>query len=350
MKYLYLTITSLILGSSLLFPNKSLQAQQVPLISEYFHSPEIVNPAMVGWEDLTAVTLSYRHQWTDMRNNPITFRLNFRHFDEKRNMAFGGGLTHDQTGPTSFTGIGFQYAYHLKFGSEKSGADKRHRLAIGIALSANQYRLDGNKLQYNDVDDPLIVGNSVATWLPDASIGAFYYTDMYFVGISVPQLIAMNVRFESDNALSNIQRVAHAYFNAGVKIKLKGAKESTSRRSLMETVQHMLIPSLWFRYAPSSPLSIHMNLRYVWKQVLGIGVGATTDGTLAFDLSVQLKKRFRVGYAFGVPLNPLAPQLGTNHEIMLSYVFGSNGKGWLFEAAEQQIRFKKKKESKKGKL
>ncbi|WMX14025.1 type IX secretion system membrane protein PorP/SprF [Aureispira sp. CCB-E] len=334
-------IYNLILGFIILTSGTS-WGQQMPLLSEYMHSPALINPAMVGWEDLTAITATYRHQWTGMKNNPITFALNFRHFDEKRNMAFGGGLTHDQTGPTSFTGLNIQYAYHLKFGSEKKKEEKRHRLSIGLSLAANQYRLDGSKLQYNDANDPLIVGNSDFKILPDAGLGVFYYNDLYYVGFSVPQMISMNVKFDSDNALSNIQRIAHFYLNAGVKIELRSPKDGLSKRSLKEKSKHLLIPSIWFRYAPSSPINMNLHLRYVWHQMLGIGFGGSTDGTISFDVNVHVKKRFRIGYAFSLPVNGLTSQLGTNHEIMLTYVFGSNGNGWTFEAAEQQINLTKK--------
>lgn len=318
-------------------------AQQMPLLSEYMHNPASINPAMIGWEDLTAISASYRHQWTGMQGNPITFMLNFQHFDNKRNMAFGGGIMHDQTGPTSFTGFNLQYGYHLKFGSEKKGEDKRHRLSIGLSLSGNQYRLDGAALRYNDSDDPLIVGNLQSKFLPDAGLGLFYYNDLYYVGFSVPQMISMNVKFESDNALSNIQRIAHFYLNAGVKIAIRDKKDGLTRKSLKEKVKHMIIPSLWFKYAPSSPINFYMNARYVWNQMLGIGFGGSTDGSINFDLSVNIQKRFRVGYSFSLPVNSMSAHLGTNHEIMLTYVFGSNGNGWIFETAEQQLNFKKKK-------
>ncbi|MCH2021747.1 MAG: type IX secretion system membrane protein PorP/SprF [Saprospiraceae bacterium] len=320
----------------------SVRSQQMPLMSEYMHSPALINPAMIGWEDLTAVTASYRHQWTGMKGNPITFMLNFRHFDQKRNMAFGGGLLHDQTGPTSSTGLNLYYAYHLKFASEKKGEEKRHRLSIGMSLSANQYRLDGSKLLYNDLNDPLIIGNNEYQILPDAGLGLFYYNDMYYIGFSVPQMISMNVRFESDNALSNIRRVPHFYVNAGVKVDLRGKKNRFTKRSLKEKVKHMLVPSLWFRFAPLSPINFYANLRYVWNQMLGFGFGGSTDGTIGFDVSVNVQKRFRVGYAFSLPVNGLSQYIGTNHEIMLTYVFGSNGNGWMFEQAEQQVKFRKK--------
>ena len=315
----------------------TLQAQQLPLLNEYLHYPALLNPAMVGWEDLTAVTATYRHQWTDMPEQPMTFGLNFRHFDAPRNMAFGGGLTHDQTGPTSFTGINLQYAYHLKFKSEKPGNFRRHRLAIGLSLSATQYRLDGSGLRYNDSDDPLIVNSLETRILPDAAMGIFYYNDLYYVGLSLPQLISRNVRFETNNGLSNLQRAVHAYLHAGVKIRLQ------TRQQAQPTEEHVLIPTLWLRYAASAPLNIHAHLRYWWRQQFGVGVAATTDGTLSFDVALQLKQRLRLGYALGVPLNALAPQLGTNHEVALTYIFGCNGKGWLLKAAPQQLRFSKKK-------
>ena len=315
----------------------NLQAQQLPLLNEYLHYPALLNPAMVGWEDLTAITATYRHQWTEMPERPMTFWLNFRHFDEPRNMAFGGGLTYDQTGPTSFTGINLQYAYHLKFKSEKPGEFRRHRLALGLSLSMTQYRLDGSSLRYNDANDPLIVNNTVTRLLPDAAAGILYYNELYYVGLSLPQLISRNVRFESDNSFSNLRREIHGYLHAGVKIRLQNQAKNRD--------EHLLLPTIWLRYAPNAPFNVHLHLRYWWRQQLGFGVAATTDGTLSFDAALQLKRRLRIGYALGIPLNGLSPQLGTNHELALTYIFGSRGRGWLLGKAPQQIRFQKKKTS-----
>jgi len=325
----------------------------MPLLSEYFHSPSLLNPAMVGWEDITAITASYRHQWAEMQGNPITANLNFRHFSPKYNMAFGGGFTHDQTGPTSYTGINIQYAYHLRFKSEKNGQDKRHRLSIGLSLSGNQYRLHGNKLLYNDANDPLIINNTDNKFLPDAGMGIFYYNDLYYIGFSVPQMISLKVKFDSDNALSNIRRIAHFYLNAGVKIEIRDKSQGVTKKSLKEKVKHMVIPTIWLKYAPLSPLNFHVGARYVWNQTLGVGFGASSDGALVFDVNVNIKKRFRVGYAFSFPANQYLKHLGTNHEIMLTYIFGSNGNGWMFESVPQQIQFKKKEkeeEEQKGTL
>lgn len=318
-------------------------AQQVSLINDFLHNPGSLNPAMVGWEDITAVTAMYRHQWTDMPQNPITANLNFRHFYEKHNMAIGAGITHDQTGPTSMTGLNLQYAYHLKFKPEDQGQEKRNRLSIGLTLSLYQYRLDGDKLRYNDAGDPIIVANTAYRFLPDAGVGLFYYNDLYYVGVSVPQILSLNVQFESDNALSNIRRVAHFNMNAGIKIPIRGAGGSLTKSSLKEMDKHVLIPSIWLKYAPTSPLNFFAGMRYMWHQSLLFGFGGATDGSLVMDMSMLVKKRIRIGYTFSLPVNGLLAQTGTNHEIVLSYLFGAGGNGWFFSSVDQQMKHSRSK-------
>lgn len=302
----------------------SLSAQQLPLFSEYNNNGFVINPAMMGWEGMTALSASYRHQWTGMPQAPRTATLSFRHMAEDLNMAYGGYFVHDQTGPTSFTGMNFLYAYHLKFKSEEDGTYDRNRLSIGLSLSGLGYRLRGADLRYIDPDDELIIQNNEAQFFPDAGMGVFYYNDLYYVGFSVPQMISMRVRFNDDLALSTIRRVAHFYLNAGAKIEVKMDDYNPDRKH-----RHYLLPSFWIKYAPSSPLNINMNLRYIYDDIFSASLGYSTDGSVISDFSVYFMERYRLGYAFSMAVNGLAPQLGSNHEIMFTYVFKSKGKGWF---------------------
>lgn len=316
-------LTILLSGSFL----GNIYAQQLPLLSEYMHNATMLNPAMTGWEDITSIAATYRHQWTGMTEAPRTATLNFNYFADKQNMGFGGMFMHDQTGPTSFTGLQLNYAYHLRFNSEKSGNYKRHRLLLGVSLSGILYRLRGVDLRYNDDADPLILNSTASKFLPDAGAGIFYYNDLYYVGISVPQMISLNVKFHDDAALSNIRRIAHMYFNAGAKIKLNPKQQKEDKAAK----RHFIVPSVWLKYAPNSPLNFTTNIRYVWDNVFQVGIGASTDGTLLVDFNVTVKKQFRLGYAFSVGANSLTRYTGTNHEIMLTYIFKSGGRGWFFD-------------------
>lgn len=343
MKKLYIILSICLAGFAA-------QAQQLPLFSEFSHNSGIINPAMTGWDNIMALTASYRHQWTGMQGAPRTASLNFRHYFDKQNMGAGVYFMHDQTGPTSFTGANFTYAYHLKFKPEKKGEYVRNRLAIGLSLSAIQYRLRGSQLQVNDTDDDLLFSNNQSKFLPDAGLGLFYYNDMFYVGFAVPQIISMKVRFEGANGLSNMRRIAHIYTHAGFKINLnKGSRErylgdhnkqDTSRK---KEAEHLLLPSVWLKYAPSSPLNASLHLKYMWNRVFGAGLGFSSDGTMNFDFDVNIKKQFRLSYAFSFGINGLAKYLGTNHEVMFTYIVASNGKSWVYDKCGN-LNFDKKKE------
>ena len=298
-------------------------AQQLPMWSEYQHNNYVLNPAMMGWENITALSAAYRYQWTGMPEGPQTANLGFQHHDEARNMGYGGYFLHDRTGPTSMTGLHLAYAYQIRFSSEKEGYDRRQRLQLGLSLSAIQYRLRGASLRYQDQNDPLLINQTEQKILPDAGLGIMYYNDMYYLGLSVPQLISMRVRFESDDALSAIRRIPHIYTTMGAKIKLHQNKTDKPQ---------FLVPSFWMQYAPTSPLHATINLRYWWNYRFNLGLGINTDGTLSSEFGLQLRQGLRFGYAFSLPLNSLAGQLGSSHELMFTYLFQSNGKGWQFEA------------------
>ncbi len=314
-----------------------LSAQQLPMLSEYTYNGFQLNPGMMGWEGITALSLGYRHQWTGMPNAPRTANLAFRHFDEDNNMGYGGYFVHDKTGPTAFTGVTLNYAYHIPFKSEKNGEWKRNRISLGLSLSALSYRLKGADLRYQDLDDPLIVSNNESQFMPDAGAGIYYYNDLYFVGFSVPQMISMKVKFNDDLALSTIRRVAHFYVNGGAKFKIQNLSTKKSEH------KHYIQPTFWIKYAPVSPLNINVNVHYLYDDLLSAGVGFSSDGTFIADFSIYFLKNYRLGYAFSSAVNKLSPQLGTNHEIMFAYIFQSNGKGWFVPKVEG---FKKTKVSK----
>jgi type IX secretion system PorP/SprF family membrane protein len=298
------------------------ESQQLPLFSEYLHNAFTMNPAMIGWDKITAATAAYRHQWTNMPNAPRTAALSYQQWEEPSNMAFGGFFMQDNTGPTSFTTLTLNYAYHIRMASEKKGEWERNRLSIGLSLGGTVYRLRGRDLLYNDPDDLLIINANQSKFLPDVGVGLTYYNDMYYVGFSMPQLLSSRLRYTTPDAISNLRRVTHFYFNAGARIPLKSNNKD---------IKQFIIPSFFMKFAPLSPLNLTATVRYMWNYKFSAGLGYSTDGSLVCDANVNINKRFRVGYAFSIGLNGLAPHVGTTHELMLTYVLASSGKNWAFE-------------------
>jgi type IX secretion system PorP/SprF family membrane protein len=304
-----------------------LSAQQLPMFGEYLHNSYTANPSMMGWEGIQGVSAGYRHQWTGMPNSPRTATLGYQEYNPKYNMGYGAYFMHDQTGPTSFTSLNLNYAYHIKLASEKSGDWDRNRLSIGMSLAGTVYRLRGRDLQYNDADDDLIINANQSKFLPDLGIGATYYNDLYFVSASMPQALSMRVKYTADDALSTLRRITHFYISAGAKLEIQPFKRKAKR--------DFIIPTIYMRFVPMSPLNINLIVRYMWDYKFSGGLGFSTDGSMLLDFNVNLNKKFRIGYAFGVGLNGLARYIGTNHELMLTYVMASSG-GWFFEKIDKK--------------
>lgn len=319
------------LGIGMAVSATEMQAQQLPIFNEFSENMYVLNPAMTGRDNITAISASYRHQWTGMPEAPRTISLGVRTYAPKLNMGFGGYAWRDQSGPTTFTGGGFSYAYHIKLGSEDG--NNKNRLAIGLNVSVMQYQLKGEELTFNTPGDPLQMSVNRSRILPDAGAGICYYNNWLYVGFSVPQMLSMKVRFEGTGAISNIQRVPHFYLMSGVKIPLGGKKEDL----------HFLSPTIWLKYAHSSPISANLGFRYFWKKTLGVGVGYATDGTVLADVNVNIKNMFRIGYAFSSPVNRIARHLGTIHEMQLSYVIKSHGDDWIFPGKPKNVVEKPKK-------
>ncbi len=278
------------------------KGQQLPLIGDYAQNGYIVNPAMTGDDQARVVSALYRRQWQSMPDGPHTGIVSFRNYFEDANMALGGYLIYDQTGPTGFAGINLAYSYHILFDSYNND-----QLSIGIHFALHQYRLRGELLNPRDEIDQLIIGNNRSKILPDAGVGVLYSNDYFFGGVSVPQIISMNVKFEGDGGLSNIRRISHFYGMAGGKIPFG--------------YDHVLEPSAWVKYAPHSPIHADFQVKAIISELLIVGLAYSTAHNGTGMLGVQVDERFRFTYSMSYPFNPYQSYLGFSHELGVHYYF-----------------------------
>lgn len=289
----------------------TLSAQQLSLYSQYLTNGFVLNPAMTGSDDRMAVHATYRHQWTNMPGAPRTGTAAFTDYEPYYNTGFGGYFLFDDAGPITTIGVTGMYSYHI----DLSSWTKNRRLSVGASLSINQYRLKGDELILYQQIDPLVFDNTGARISPDAGLGVYYYEDNFYAGISAPQLMSLNVRIRGNDGLSNLRRIPHLYGVVGGKLYLK------NQRDYFE-------PSMWFKYVPTAPPHALVNMRFKWDETLTVGAGYQTDNTLVLEAGVDIGKKFQIGYAFSQQFSTLSGQLGTNHELILSYTIRENTMAW----------------------
>jgi type IX secretion system PorP/SprF family membrane protein len=159
-----------------------LMGQMFPLSDQYLNNTLAFNPAFAGCHDALSITLMYRDQMAGFDGAPKNSSLSV-HAPLKNN-RIGLGLTYSSSSyginrEKSLTG---NYSYRIEAG--------RGTLALGMGFSATILNVAWNELEAADAGDQLLTDTPVSAVLPDFSLGSYYYTEKYFLGISVPMMLS----------------------------------------------------------------------------------------------------------------------------------------------------------------
>ncbi len=296
-------------------------SQQLPLFTQYRHNQGIINPASINadfftFEQNISFGASYRLQWNALTAAPKTQTLHGEYFQNSRggvNLLAGGYLINDQTGPTGFTGIYGRIGGVITSDPDFSG------LSFGLNVGAVQYRVNTEDLRLRDEGD-IIVSENQNQIYPDVGIGAFAYTTLeggmlddaiIFGGLSVPQVIGLDLEFENENGTFKTQRIQHIYAQAGMYHFFRN-------ESFLEI-------STWLKYAPNVPVNADFNLRYQMQSNFWTGAGMSTAGNLHFEAgfilggNVGFDNTLRIGYGYDYSISSFGPYVGNTHEINLAF-------------------------------
>lgn len=230
----------------LIFFGQMLWAQQLPFLAQYRENHILINPASISvnyTNNNSALSTGFlgRYQWMGMPDAPRTQTAYGSYLWEDQNFGFGGFLINDQTGPIGFSGVYGQLAYVLELSSYG------HKISGGLNIGIVQYRAKfQDNLNFTTENDPQVINNSQI--YPDVGAGIYYHYDKYFyAGLSVPQVLGLNLNYKTPNNEFQIQRLQHVYFVMGGYIGI-------GEESFLE-------PSTWIQYVPNGPVNINLNLR-----------------------------------------------------------------------------------------
>jgi len=274
----------------------SASAQQLPIFTQYQSNSGILNPAAVNsdylaFEQNISLGINYRSQWNNFVNAPTTSVLSGSWLDTRRgvfNMMAGGHIMNDQAGPTGSTGVYGRFAGIITPDPYYGG------ISIGMSLGGAQFRIDGDQINLRDEGD-ILDGQSYNQWHPDVGVGVFAWTragrdNLFYGGISVPQVIGLELTFKNDAGQFQTQRVQHVYASAG----------------MMHTTYNdgVLQPSVWVKYVPNAPVNVDFNVKYITPNSFWVGLGASTSQAMHIEAGLLLgdnysfTNNFRIGYSF----------------------------------------------------
>lgn len=275
-------------------------SQQNALFTQYLENIMLINPAYAGSKDGVSLMAVSRNQWVSLTGAPVTRSISLNSPVSVYNMGLGFSLTRDEIGPTTQTTFFADYSYKLFLAENKT-------LLLGIKGGVNFYEAGLTNLVLNDPNDPVFASDFNRNFLPNVGVGAFYHTNNYYLGLSVPKIIE-NIINKNSISTQNINRERiHLFFMAGYVhdinriIKFK--------------------PAILTRFVKNAPVSFDLNTTFMFYDRLWLGAMYRLGDSLGGIFQLQVTDQIKLGYSFDLPISALGAYNKGTHEIMLTYDF-----------------------------
>jgi type IX secretion system PorP/SprF family membrane protein len=290
--------------SALFFPIV-LSAQMFPLSDQYVFNTLAVNPAFAGCHDALSATILYRNQWVGFRDAPKNYMFSAHTPLYNDRIGLGLLLSSNSIGINKETSFIGNYAYRMDL--------RNGKLALGLGFGAVIYKMAWNELNATDQGDALLNNNPTSAVLPNFSLGAYYYNQRYFIGISLPmflshELNSSNGKYKAVNRFSGYNYfLMGGYFidlNPGLK----------------------LLPSLLIKYHPDNALQIDYNAQLILKDRIWLGAGYRSSKMLIGMFQFQLNHQLRMAYSYDFDFGQIGKFNNGSHEIVLNYIFSYDRK------------------------
>jgi type IX secretion system PorP/SprF family membrane protein len=208
-------------------------------------------------------------------------------------------LVNDKIGITNnFSMIG-SYAFRIRF---NTGV-----LAMGIQAAITQFRANFTDVRFSidpTSSDPAF-DQDINKTLPNFGTGLYYYTDRFYAGLSVPQLINWDL---SDGNISSARQSRHIFATAGYVFDVS------------PTVK--IRPSLLAKYVSGAPFSVDVNANVWLFDRFALGASYRVGDAVNVLAEARISNNISVGYAYDLTLTELRKYNSGSHEIMLRVEFG----------------------------
>lgn len=300
--------TNLILTVMILLSGQAF-AQSDQHYTLFMYNKLLYNPAYTGSRDLTSANAVYRDQWDGINGAPKTVGVSVdgpvgSFMKPFRKVAIGLSVGNEKAGVENNTILKAYYAYRIRL--------KTSVLSFGLSGGGNLYSAGYGDLNLYQQNDPNFSYNIKNAMLPNFGAGAYWYSDKYYAGFSVPNLLEDYYDKKEVKINNKIARQIRGYYLSGGYVF-----------KLNETID--IEPQLLARYAVNSdyklPFNCDLNLTAIALERFMVGLTYRTDKSIEFIVHVQATKKLNVGYAYDYMVSGLNGYNGGTHEIVVGYDF-----------------------------
>jgi type IX secretion system PorP/SprF family membrane protein len=276
--------------------------QHTPLTSQYLFNGLAINPAYAGSRDVLSATLTHRQQWVGFEGAPVTQTIAVHAPVKRSKVGLGLMVFNDRIGVSNETGVLANYAYRIKM-------PNRAKLALGLGAGLSLYRAKWSQVAIVDNNDPSFAGDTRGAARPNFSAGLLYQTKIWYVGASVPFLLAHRYDVVNRSYRLSDERIdLEPMLTGGYVIKLND--------------EFKLKPTSLLRYRLASGLQGDVSTNLIYRDKVWLGASVRTNDAIIGMVEVLPTPQWRIGYAYDAGFSRINQYHKGSHELLVQYEFG----------------------------
>lgn len=277
-------------------------AQQDAQYTQYMYNPQVINPAYAGSREVLSIVGLHRNQWVGVNGAPRTNTLSVHSpLGSVERVGLGASIINDEIGPIDETYASLDFSYSIP---TKGG----NHFNFGIKGTAQILNIDFNKLRIYDPTEEQYDYNLDNDVNPNIGIGAYYYSDKFYLGLSAPNLLESE-HFDRD-ALANDEVVSsqdriNYYLLAGYVIDLSSDVKFK--------------PALMTKMVLGAPLQVDFSTNFLINEKLTLGAAYRWDAAISFMAGFQLSDSLMIGMGYDYETTEIQEFNNGSYEVMLRF-------------------------------
>lgn len=283
-------------------------AQQDAEYTQYMYNMNVVNPAYAtGMQSMLDIGTVYRTQWVGALGAPKTLSV-FAHMPVNKKIEMGFSLISDDIGDGAKKENNFyvDFAYVLQLNDSQ-------RLSLGLKAGATSIQTNFNGFKFES-SSPDFAFENVNILKPNIGIGAYYFNDVYYVGLSAPNLLNSK-HIEENSGISNYgSENVHVFFTGGYVFALSDSFK--------------LKPAFMSKFVQGAPIAVDISANVLYNDKFELGAAYRVGDAISTLVNIKVTPSVRVGYAYDYTISNLGQFNSGTHEIFLLFNLDLLGKGF----------------------
>ncbi|UOY09312.1 type IX secretion system membrane protein PorP/SprF [Muricauda sp. SCSIO 64092] len=273
-----------------------LHGQQDPQYTQYMYNMSVVNPAYAtDAPGMIRFGALYRSQWLNAIGAPTTFSF-FAHTSLGEKVETGISVISDDIGDGALkeNNIYADFAYVLRL-SEKD------KLSLGIKGGITNFDTNFNGFRLPEFQDDPAFNENLNSVFPNVGIGAFYFRENFYVGVSAPNLLTSK-HLENRNGINRVGgESTHIFLTSGYVYQINSTLK--------------VKPSVMAKMVSGAPLTLDASLNLLFNNTFEGGISYRFEDSVSAMFNISVTPFLRIGYAYDYVLSNLGAFESGSHEI-----------------------------------